>query len=274
MKPERTMNKNHTDTILEEVSREEESHGGRWDKIHGGYFSSADVAAPFIAEIADAVEQSNPDVAVDLGGGTGFILRSLADAVPDREMKMIDLDLSPEQLDNLTQSDIISKQGSIISFERKELADPGKTFLYLSRSTFHYAGESGLAPLIQHIRQQMHKDEFLIHQTACFENAGDASILNTVYSMMNSDKWYPTQQKLCDTLSRAGFEVIKVSKTSPLTLTSEELMSRYQLSPEQIKKIIEAVNNKLNGQEEGVFESTTDGFTAYLHYSIFSCRAL
>jgi len=261
------------DLSSDEVLREESSHGEIWNNMHGGYFSSLDIAAPHIAKIAEAIKLSSPDVVVDLGGGTGFILDLVSKTEQASDVELIDLDLSEEQLGSIRNEKIIPQKGSIASFRREELNYPDKKFLFTSRSTLHYSGQKGLVPVVKHIREQMKPGEFFVHQTACFGTEEDASIMNLLYAMMGTDKWYPQMKSMCEILEKDGFEVVEISKVPALELTSDSLMKRYDFSNHRRQEIIDAVLKDFGKEKEGVFCLTPDGFTAYLHYMVFTCKA-
>ncbi len=55
-------------------------------------------------------------------------------------------------------------------------------------------------------------------------------------------------------------------------LDTFDLAERYGLGADQVASIrVEAVRDL--GERQGVFASLGGGFTAWLHYSIFTCRA-
>lgn len=261
------------DISSEEVLREEKSHGSIWNNMHGGYFSSPEIAKPYIAKIADSVSVSNPDIVVDLGGGTGFILDQLNQTEAASGVKLIDLELSEEQLDAIKNQKIIPKKGSIASFKRKELDSPDNNFFFICRSALHYSGLDGLQPLLRHIRKQMKTGEYFVHQTACFGTDEDAMILNIIYDMMGTDKGYPTLKELCNILEKESFEVIDISKVPSLELSSESLMKRYYFDKQKMQKIIDTLLTEAK-EKDGVFHLTPGGFSAFLHYRVFTCRAI
>ena len=261
-----------TETInSEEVLREESSHGEKWNKIHDGYFSSPEVAVPFVAKIAETLQVNNPDIITDLGGGTGFILDQLSERC-NSNIKLVNLELSEEQLAANQDSHITSLNRSIATFNRADLGNADSNILFISRSTLHYAGENGLKPLLAHIRSQMKIGEFFIHQTACFADKKSADTMNLLYKLIGTDKWYPTVETLCNTFDKTGFELIHSSDAPTLNLTSDDLSNRYNVKQSEIPEIL----NKLQEETKTVnrvFTPTQDGFTAYLPYTIFICRA-
>jgi hypothetical protein len=127
-------------------------------------------------------------------------------------------------------------------------------------------------PLLRHIRRQLKKDEIFVHQSACFENVEDAECLNLVYKMMSTQKWYGTVDNLRSMFRDAGFRVVDVRPAAKLRLESDDLSERYKLSSQQ-KILIQKEVERLYGQKPEVFTSPGDGFTVWLHYFIFTCKA-
>jgi hypothetical protein len=119
----------------------------------------------------------------------------------------------------------------------------------------------------------MKAGEYFVHQTACFEEQTCCECANMVYKMMNTGKWYPTVENLSRLLEQNGWKIESVSDAAKLTLTSEDLAKRYCLGPEIISQISNDVNKQF-GRIKNVFELTQKGFCAYLHYKIFTCRAV
>jgi trans-aconitate methyltransferase len=258
----------------EEVMREESSHGRVWNSMHGGYFSSVDTAAPFIAKIAKKINQSKPDTVVDLGGGTGFILDQLSKRCNTEKINLINLDLSLEQLNALLNDQIIPLKSSIASFKRSDLANAGEEILFISRSTLHYAGKEGLLPLLAHIQREMKPGECFIHQTACFAEEKDADLMNLLYQQIGTDKWYPSQKVLQEQLSSSGFEIVEICTAKPLLLDSESLFTRYNVAVSKLSEIIELLAGMPQSERNPIFTVTPNGFDAFLQYKIFKCRAI
>ena len=271
----KVMTKTFDKITSKEVLREEKSHGGTWNTMHGGYFSSAEIAVSLIAKIADKLKETEADTIVDLGGGTGFVLEQVSKKAGNSNLKMVNLDLSSEQLNGLLNDKIIPKNGSIATFKRADIADSdANNILFTSRSTLHYAGEEGLLPLLQHIRSEMKKGEFFIHQTACFANQEDADTLNMIYKMIGTDKWYPTHNNILDILQICNFVTLEKVKAPILNLTSSALAERYNVSQANILSVIEKMTSQHKTEVNPVFRTTSDGFNAELHYMIFVCQAV
>ena len=262
------------DASAVEVSRESQAHGAGWGSLHGGYFSSAEVAAPLVAKIVDAARASTPGVVVDLGGGTGFVLSRFAEALGDvGGIELVDLDMAEEQLEAVADPRIRGARGSLAGFSRSDIADAEKRFMFISRSTLHYQGMGGAREAIAHVASQMRDGEFFIHQTACFDEPEDALAMNMVYQMMGTGKWYPTTRALVEMLLESGFSLESVDDAPVLELTSASLGKRYGFSVEHTKAIVESMR-EFDVGVNGIFEGTEEGFVARLFYKIFVCRKI
>lgn len=248
-----------------EVGREAGSHGSRWDAMHGGYFSDPSIAASLLEKVRAGIAASSPDVLVDLGGGTGFLLGELIKSDIPNHMRLINLDVSAEQLGAIGQSRISPFQGSISTFRRGDLDDERKRFMFMTRSAFHYAGMFGLKPWLRHVRSQMKLGELLVHQTACFEDAEDALCLNVLYDLLGTGKWYPTITWLCKCAEESGLNVTSVSPAPTLTLGSDSLSRRYGIDEQRMTRIRDKLRERF-GQKDRVLRLTPHGFDAYLHY--------
>jgi len=260
---------------FDEVSREGDVHGGAWGALHGGYFSSAEVAGPFVDRAVDAARTSHPEVVVDLGGGTGFLLSRFAEAAgEDFHGELVDLDLSEKQLSAVSASGIRTVCGSLTDFRRGDLGDASSRFMFLSRSTFHYQGMKGLKPMLAHVASQVDTGEYFIHQTACFESVEDALAMNMLYEMMGTGNWYPTVRKLVEVTLDCGFQLISVDDAPTLELTSESLSRRYGFSDERGAEIVGAME-RFDIGSNGVFEATgANSFLGRLFYKIFVCAKI
>jgi SAM-dependent methyltransferase len=176
------------------ISKESGIYGRRWNTFHDGYFSDANVAYPLIEVIKRAVEESHPAVVADLGGGTGFILKELLKLRELSDIRLVNVDISPIQLSECEDPRIVHIQAFADQFTRSQLQASECRLLFIARSLLHYFGDSGLRPLLQHIRSQLKKNEIFIHQSACFESAKDAECLNLFYKLMGTPKYYYSQQ--------------------------------------------------------------------------------
>lgn len=262
------MNKIHN-----RISKEFGIHGSRWHIMHGGYFSDPSIAAPFIDELLKVIEISRPGVVVDIGGGTGFLLRELIKRIIDSGIHLVNLDISQKQLDMSQHDRIVPINKAVDAFRREDIGMQDRRFLFMMRSALHYQGKDGLMPALRHLRLQMQRGEFFVHQTACFKNDGDASCLNGLYDYMGTDKWYPTAEYLCRCLKKTGWSIKSIVPAPALPLTSQDLGKRYGLGKRRLSEIRDELG-KCFGEKEDIFMLTRDGFCAYLHYRIFTCVAV
>lgn len=252
---------------------EQAVHGASWAQMHGGYFADPVIARPLVAAVHEIQARDRPDVVVDLGGGTGFLLVQLRACGAGKGTALVDLDCSPAQLQVARESGLAVVNGTMDSFRRVEVVPDGARAMYVMRSVLHYAGEAGLAPLLRHVRAQARPGEYWIHQTACFDADNDAACLNSLYRRMRTGKWYPTAVRLRALLHAAGWEVVSSAPAPVLQLGSGELALRYGLTAAEIESIRRDMVRDF-GTDHPVFRSNGAGFTADLRYQIFVCRAL
>ena len=257
----------------DQIKREEDVHGKHWNDLHGGYFSDPDVAKPFIETIQQLTGGSKTDTIIDLGGGTGAFFSLLIDSGIAPEISLGIVDDSTTQLDTAKDAGFSCIRRSIDSFTRDELGQPDERFMFIMRSVLHYLGKDGLRPTLGHLLEQTQAGEFFVHQTASFRHPQDAECLNELYRMMRTNKWYPTVDHLCECLRDEGWQVLDVLPGTPLALTSEDLMHRYNLNQADIASINKQLPNSDLVTEE-VFKKTRDGFCAYLHYWIYVCTPI
>jgi len=255
------------------VKREMKIHGQRWGSFHHHYFSDPVVAEPLTAAILSAVDAARPDAIADLGGGTGFLLRELLRRRPLPGVRLVNVDVSDRQLSACKDERIDRLLASAATIARRDLVAEDRHLLLVARSLLHYFGKSGLFPLLRHLRGQLQVGELFVHQSACFADQGDAACLNRVYETMGTEKWYFTIDELGTALGEAGFSLCEIKPAPPLQLDSGDLAERYELSAELVASIREEVGRKF-GERSGVFTPSGEGFTAWLHYSIFTCRAV
>ena len=255
------------------VKREMKIHGQRWGSFHHRYFSDPEVAEPLTAAILSSVDAARPDVIADLGGGTGFLLRELLRRRPLPGVRLVDVDVSDRQLSACKDERIERLFASAATFARRDLVAEDGRLLLVARSILHYFGNSDLLPHLRHLRGQLDERERFVHQSACFEDSGDAACLNRVYEMMGTEKWYFTIDDLEAALGEAGFSLCEVRPAPPLRLDSCDLAERYGLGADLVASIREGAGREF-GERPEVFISTGEGFTAWLHYSIFTCRAV
>jgi len=254
----------------EQIKREEGVHGRQWNAVHRGYFSDPVVAAPLVRKIQELAHKSRPDMIIDLGGGSGFVLSKLLAAGVERGVSLVNLDDSDIQLDAAGKTGLSCVRGSVDSFSRRDVGTEDGRFLFIMRSVLHYFGEDGLRPVLRHLRAQAKQGEFFVHQTASFRRRQDASCLNELYHMMRTQKWYPTVDFLRKCLRAEGWRVLEVLPALPLPLTNGDLTQRYHLDQTDILSI----NGRLSRNSlvsEDVFKKTDEGFCAFLHYWIYVC---
>jgi len=247
-------------------------HGQAFGNLHGGYFSSPEVAQPLIDAALAAHAETHPGVVVDLGGGTGFLLSRLKASGLDPQTKIVLMDGSEAQLQVAQANGIPTVCGSVEDFRREAVIPAGQRSLFLMRSVLHYFGETGLAPVLSHLRAQAEPGELWVHQTACFETASDAACLNEVYRRMHTTKWYPTFPVLERRLAAAGWEVCRRLPAPTLHLESADLGARYGVGTEELRRIRKEMTAEF-GEQTPVFQVNPAGFRADLRYQLFVCRA-
>ncbi len=247
-------------------------HGKAWNSLHDGYFSDPSVASPLLDAICLNLGNPNPDVLVDLGGGTGFILSQLLARGATDGMALVDMDCSDAQLAATAETKITRVHGSIDSFQRRDLGPEGKQIFFIMRSAFHYFGENGLIPALRHVRSQARDGEIFVHQTACFHDARAAACINSLYQKMGTKKWYPLVGRLSDCMAGTDWRILHTCPAPPLKLTSIDLERRYGLTADMARRIRDELMNEF-GEIENIFQPLPDGFVAHLPYNIFATQA-
>jgi O-methyltransferase involved in polyketide biosynthesis len=245
-------------------------HGRRWLAFHGGFFSDPEVARPLVEEVCRCVASARPDVVVDLGGGTGFLLAQVRARRP--ELAVLDLDTCPIQLAEAARAGMATVRASVTEFSREETAAGDRRVMYIMRSVLHYLGEAGLARALRHVRQQARAGEFFVHQTACFESAREADCFNALYRMMGTNKWYPTAERVRRSAEEEGWRVRSVTAVPSLRLTAHDLATRYRLDAETVGRIRERLGADYPDVRD-VFHPTRTSFVAHLKYEVFECQA-
>lgn len=257
---------------MDSTRNEKRDYGKKWNDVHDGYFSDLEIAAPFILAAIDGVSKSNPDVIADLGGGTGFLV-SLLKKHCRGVSRFYNVDVSEKQLSQTPDPEVRTVCNSLMALSRNSFAEAGESLMFCTRSTFHYFGREGYAPLLEHLRSNMRRGEIMIQQTACFSEPRDRDILNLIYEMMGTDKWYPLEKDLESMIKETGWHAYASVSASPIRLSMEALRSRYMLEADAMKEIRNAVLKRF-GESEGVFTVNESGFDAYLHYRIITCEAV
>ena len=254
------------------IERERAVQGAAWDSVHLGYFSDPRAAAVLIGAVRETAARARPDLILDLGGGTGFILGELARRGIDRGVKLLNLDLSPAQLAVGRHPRIRTAEGDAAGFRREDLSAGAGSILFIMRSVLHYLGPEGMVPALRHIRCQMRPGEYFVHQTACFDDPRAAACLNAVYAGLGTGKRYPATAALARILAQTGFAVLDRRAAPALTLTADDLGRRYGLSREAMAALGRRVRERF-GDLDGIFQGEPAGFTARLHYRVFVTRA-
>ncbi len=259
---------------MEDTTGNERSlYGREWNHVHHGYFSDPAVAAPLLEMLIDVVDTERPSVVADLGGGTGYILDRLVGLRGTDGITFINVDVSADQLHQTLYPSIKCISCSLEKISREDFSPADGPLLMCMRSVLHYFGREGLAPILRHLRTQSRSGEYLIHQTACFEDRRDQEVMNFLYQGMGTGKWYPTVDELTHALEREGWEVHRVSSAPSLVLPKEELEERYKVSEMEMAGIRKEITRK-GEPSPAVFISSEQGFTAYLHYHVFKCEAV
>ncbi len=269
-----TPNTTAPDAPEHEVSPPERAvHGAEWDRIHGGYFANPAMAAPLTTLICAAAKRNPPQVIVDLGGGTGFLLHELARRGLAESARLVNLDASAEQLGQGKDPRVKRIKTSLTTLRRAQFAKQDEAVLFIMRSVLHHFGRDGLLPILKRLRHVMQPGERFIHQTTCFEDAAAAQCLNKLYALMGTGKWFPMRTALCMALMETGWQVEATAPASPLPLNSRDLARCYNLAPAKLSQIQKTLGAEC-GECSPVFVRAARGFTAYLPFTIFTCVAV
>jgi hypothetical protein len=248
------------------VRRELGVHGRRWNSLHGGYFADAEVARPLVEAAAAAMAEGRPSVVADLGG-------LLAARCPRPDVRLVNVDVSDRQMAECPDGRIVMLRMSAHEVTREALGVGEGRLLVIMRSVLHYVGRDGLGPLLRRLRSLVRPGEMFVHQTACFQKEREAECLNLLYDRMRTDKWYPTVEALRAELSEAGWEVREVQPAPALPLEAADLAERYGLARDEVAALGTELEHQC-GRIPEVFLPRPEGFMAYLHYHIFTCRAV
>jgi SAM-dependent methyltransferase len=255
------------------VSQEIHVHGRRWETIHGGYFSDPEAARPLVEAILQAIDQSPPKVIADLGGGTGIILKELLRRRALIDVRLVNIDISPRQLQECQDQRITPMLASVAQITRQDLAPCESGLLLIARGILHYFSRPDQRQLLKHLRAQQQEGELFVHHTSCFQNREDAQCLSLLYERMGTQKWYGTHAEMDSLLMEEGWSVSNVRPAPSILLDSSDLAERYSISSQQITSIREEIDEKY-GQRPEVFTFTEDGFRAWLHAFVFTCHAV
>jgi SAM-dependent methyltransferase len=248
-------------------------HGRRWETIQGGYFSDPEAARPLVEAILGAIDLSRPAVVADLGGGTGFILKELLRRRTMPGVRLVNVDISPLQLQECQDDRITLLQASVAQVTRQDLAAGEGGLLLVARAILHYFSRPAQRQLLKHLRAQQRDGELFVHHSSCFQDAEDAECLSLLYERMGTQKWFGTFSEMEVLLQEKGWSICQVQPAPMITLDSLDLAERYGLQPQQIVSIREEIA-ELYGQKPEVFILTKDGFRAWLQAHVFTCRAV
>jgi hypothetical protein len=252
-------------------SMESAFYGRAWDHAHHGYFSDPDTARAIVEAVKGAVELLKPDVLADIGGGTGFLLgrvRPLSGGA-----RLVNVDPASGQLAACSVPGITPVAKPLEELARADLAGREETLLLMMRSLLHYFGKDRLTGALLRLREISGNGEYLVHQTACFQERGEADCLNRLYEEMRTGKWYTTAGEVHRILEGSGFRVEAVGQAPKLALDSAELLERYRVPEPEMKRISKRLAREF-GEMPGCFEPHGGSFTAYLPYRVFTCRAV
>lgn len=248
---------------------ESKLYGDGWDRIHGGYFSDRDVAAPLVDAVVRSAKDIEASAVADLGGGTGFVLSLVAERLAGK-CDLINVDSAPAQLEGAASS-IRAVQADLEKLDRASLIAEGRLVVCM-RSVLHYFGRRGLKPALVDVRSVLVEGERFVHQTACFDSKRDCRILNDQYELVGTGKWYPTSAELRHALESEGFKVESEESIPALALESGEVAYRYDVDPADMDRL-GVLLFKRHGEVPGVIEHDADGYTTFLHYRIMTCAA-
>ncbi|MBF0556666.1 MAG: class I SAM-dependent methyltransferase [Nitrospirae bacterium] len=258
----------------EELNNHGKITGKLWDGIHGGYFSNKDAAAPLVLTVLSRINPLSPPAAVaDLGGGTGFILKEIAQQLNDPSIRLINIDMSGSQLSESRAGQILTIHCPIEAVKRETLLPQNGTLLFIMRSVLHYFGSGGIGGALSHIRQQMRPGECFIHQTACFETDSHAVLLNELFRITGLNKWFPSVNELNKILSANGFIQTLDKEVAALPVSSRDFAKRYDIDDKMLMEIGQKIKARY-GEIPKVFETCGGEFTFYLHCRIFISEAV
>ncbi|MFA5203191.1 MAG: class I SAM-dependent methyltransferase [Lentisphaeria bacterium] len=248
-------------------------YGKKWDAIHGGYFSNPVMAAPFVETIAAAVRRHRPDAVVDLGGGSGFVLGELAKRDLGGTPRLINVDASPDQLTAAKARGLECLNVPAEKFTRDMALKDGGRLMLVMRSVLHYYQAADHLPFLLHLRRQLQEKELFLHQTLAFASPRETAAINALYALMRTTKAFFTPAEIAAMLATGGFVTPKPRHLHDVPVPSNELASRYQLGPRDIRAIIDRVGT-LPGTSKVFTVTGTDSFRMFLKYYLFKCTAV
>ncbi len=238
--------------------------------MHGGYFSDPETAKALIAQLNSAARDRAPATVADLGGGTGFILAALRRKKSFRTARLVNIDVSPRQLEQCRLPGLECLSCPAEKVTRGKLLQSGTRgpLMLTMRSLLHYfGGRREQEAFLRKARNLARKGEYFVHQSACFEREEDTALMNETYRLMRVNKTYFTCERLSAMLGGCGWKTEKIMRAPALTFTSGEMKCRYGLSARDISRIRAIAGTK------ACIKPARTGFSGKLEYAIFVCRA-
>ena len=260
-----------TDTCSDNVSKELNYHGGKWATAHGSYFSDMVKAAPMLDAAHLTAERCRPEVIADIGGGTGFLLRHLGDHLNGLRPRLVNVDISNDQLQVCRERGLDTLFCSALDLRREELVRESERLMLISRSVMHYFGREGQDRFLSSLRSVMKEGEMLVQQAACFVSKEEKECMNDIYPMMGVDKFYMTPDELGVAHERNGWRVADVLPASSLDLCSEDLAERYALGDDDLEKLCSTLRRY--GLDRRTFEVGDRRFHGPFTYRIVIAKA-
>ncbi|HUT26442.1 MAG TPA: methyltransferase domain-containing protein [Methanomassiliicoccales archaeon] len=260
-----------TDICVENVSKELKYHGGKWATAHGSYFSDLIKAAPMLDAAHSTAERCRPEVIADIGGGTGFLLRHLGDRLNGLRPRLVNVDISDEQLQVCRERGLDTLFCSALDLRREMLLGEVERLMLISRSVLHYFGREGQDRFLSSLRSVMEEGEMLVHQPACFASKEEKECMNELYPMMGVDKFYMTPDELRAAHERNGWKVVEILNAPSLDLCSEDLAERYALGNTDLERLCGTLRRY--GLDRGTFEVGDKRFRGPFTYRIVIAKA-
>jgi len=262
------MNEEGQDNIVKELR----FHGGKWGTAHGSYFSDPAKAWPLVDSALRAISLARPDVIADIGGGTGFLLGELQARLDGAAPRLVNVDVSPQQLAVCQRRGIDPLLCSLLDLRREAVAAEGQRLMLLSRSVMHYFGREGQDRFLAALRSVLREGELLVQQAACFATPREVRCMNLLYPMMGVDKFYMTPEELVAAHERNGLEVISVRRAPPLDLRSSDLAERYALDEATVERLCHILLD--HGMDRSGFAVGDRRFRGPFTYRIVTARAV
>lgn len=258
---------------------EKQIHGTKWSNVLEGHFFNKNVSFPFIKFITEKLVETTPDIVVDIGGGTGFLLNQLINNGIDeikKDIKLINIDMSEIQITNIINKRIIGYESSAINFSRSLLdKNDDKKITFIMRYVLHYFGPNVIKDALTNIRSQMKTGELLIHHTLCTDTEEDGIVINYFYRNFagiynKSHKWIPSFQQIEELLNSSGFIIANVKNADLASYSQDILISRYKIT----KKDIDEIKNFTKNNLCKLYREDDKGIILDLPSRYLSCKAI